>query len=670
MFPITYKFSSGFGFVRLLNTVCTLTVVLVVSSGRICLAQGLAQRVEKAPASTAAMPTAVSDVNKQNLPKQNLLHQYVLPNGLKVILLADKAYPYVCCSTWYKVGSRDDPAQKTGLTHLVEHLLFQNVGSFQSNQLIDIIVRNGGEFSGFTSEDFTTLYANLPTTELELAIRGQAECMRTAHFTKVDVQKEITQLLKESQSEDEDILASLNKEVHALAYEQHPYHNPPGGWHYDLEHLTYEDARTHYDHYFQPNNACLVLAGGFDEPSAIKLIEKYFAPLSKAANLQVGLYSQERPQLAERQIKLKAPGNKESVMVAYRVPGVDDTDAPVFTILEQLLNGQPHGRLHSKLVESGMCTTAQAYFELKHDPGLFVIKCSGIPINGSTKVIQVLDGIFAQFKAKPLSDIEVNLVLKQSELAYYCDGNGPYPAAFQAGFFEALDNNADETYLWPQRLRQVTAASILQAARHYLNDENRVLGRIVANVSDNSKSQTGTYNESWRDKSFIAAGIHLRLAAFQDSVSNFQQATPVANNQTAKVDDHIQATPTEISRKILNNGINVIVVESHLKPIVCVHGSVKAGSIFDRSDCHGAAKLMTTIFNSGSTAASVQSSDAEQNDFGLPLQAMFTFRCHSENILFNSRFLKVIWNCSCGVYSLLFHSLKYRFQIWTDKKMI
>jgi len=334
----------------------------------------------------------------------------------------------------------------TGLTHLVEHLLFQNIGSFVNNQLINTVVSNGGEFSGYTSEDFTTLYTNLPPSELELAIRSHAECMRLAHFNKTDVQREITQLSKESEAEDEDLSAALNKEVHALAYEQHPYHNPPGGWHNELEHLTYEQARAHYDHYFQPNNACIVIAGNFNEQNCSKLIEKYFSPLARATNLPQSLYPQERPQLAERQIKLKAQGNKESVMVAYKVPGITDTDAPVFAVLEQLLNELPHGRLHSKLVESGLCTSAQANFELKHDPGLFIVKCSGIPTNSSIRVVQAIESCLNQLKTKPLSDSETSQVLKRTEFTYYCDGNGPYQAAFQAGFFEVLDNS-EQAYL-------------------------------------------------------------------------------------------------------------------------------------------------------------------------------------------------------------------------------
>ncbi len=136
--------------------------------------------------------------------------EYVLNNGLKVIFIKDKAFPFVSCFTWYEVGSRDDPPGMTGLTHLVEHLLFQNIGGYNGNQWANAVVRLGGEFSGFTSEDFTAFYSNLPTYQLELAIRGEAARMRSAHFTKADVTKEVERLVKEGK----------NRRTRSFAYAQ------------------------------------------------------------------------------------------------------------------------------------------------------------------------------------------------------------------------------------------------------------------------------------------------------------------------------------------------------------------------------------------------------------------------------------------------------------------
>jgi zinc protease len=494
------------------------------------------------------------------LDKVNLPHQYMLANGLKVVLLADKAYPFISCFSWYRVGSRDDPAGMTGLTHLVEHLLFQNIGSFGGNQLANTIVCSGGEFSGFTSEDFTAFYSNLPVNRLELAIRGEAERMRGGHFTKADVEREINHLLKGAANESQDLSGTLIKEVHALAYEHHPYRNPPGGWPHELEHLTYEEARSQYDRYFHPNNACLVLAGDFEEWRAMSLIEKYFAALPKAATLPGGIYTQERPQLAERQIKLKARSGKESIMIAYKVPGISDADAPAIAVLEQLFNGQMHGRLRSKLIEPGLCSAAQASFELKRYPGLFIVNCSGIPANGSAKVLQVLDANLAQLKSKPLTEAEVSQAVKLAEFIYYSDGSGPYKAGFQIGLFETLANG-QEAYAWPERIRQLTAADILRVARRYLNEENRVLGQITVLASgqsgENNSKPIATVDKDHPSKvdqeRRTTTAEHFRLAAYQSGEARaqpavFENPAPAKSGELPKVNDHTRV-PAQISNR-------------------------------------------------------------------------------------------------------------------------
>lgn len=590
--------------------------------------------------------------------KDNLPHQYVLANGLKVILVQDKAYPFISCFSWYRVGSRDDPAGATGLTHLVEHLLFQNVGSFRGNQLANTIVRNGGEFSGFTSEDFTAFYSNLPASQLDLAIRAEADRMRSAHFTKKEVDQEVESLVKEASGDDQDPAQTLNREVHALAYERHPYRNPPGGWPSELEHLSYEEARAHYDLYFHPNNASLVLVGDFDESVALKLIDKYFAVLPKATNLPVSLYPQERPQLAERQIKLKAHSGKELTVVAYKVPGVNDADAPVLAVLEQIFNAQMHGRLHSKLVETGLCTSAQASFELKRFPGLFVFNCSGIPACGSSKLIQALDNNLAQLKLKQLTDAEVSQAARLAEFLYYSDGSGPYLAGFQIGFFDMLANE-QEAYLWPQRLRQVTAADISRVARRYFNDENRVLGEIIVSVPTQSGDNKPT---AFRSKDHLSLmrqerrggeSQHLRLAAYQNGEKASQAAvipdhapdhTPVKNDQIAKEqipkeEDRIRVEHKHVSNKVLSNGINVIVLESHLKPLVQVYGALRAGSIFEPADSRGMSRLIAAILNNGNTKTTKQQQIIEQSDLGLSPSAMLKFDSHMEHILLQTRCL-------------------------------
>jgi zinc protease len=579
------------------------------------------------------------------------LKEYVLANGLKVIFVKDKAFPFVSCFTWYKVGSRDDPQGMTGLSHLVEHLLFQNIGTFNGNQWANAVVRLGGEFSGFTSEDFTAFYSNLPTYQLELALRGEAARMRSAHFTKVDVAKEVEHLVKEEKAEEHDSMHMLNREVHALAYEKHPYHNPPGGWRHELEKLSFNEAKAYYDKYFYPNNATLVLVGNFDEQIARNLIEKHFGTIAKSESIPANVYPQERPQLAERQIRLKAQNGKESIILAYKVVGINDADAPVVSVVEQFINMQLHGALRGQLIDSGLCSSVQVAFEQKRDPGLLVIKCSDVAVNGSDKVVQILDFCLDQLRNKQLSDADVNRLVQQTEFNYYAEGDGPFRCAFQTGFFATLAKE-EEAKLWVPKIKKITAADILRVAKTYLAEENRVLGHTaVVNMSSlNEEKRIDCF--STRKNISLANALaddHYRLAAYESGVIKPYAISSInaAVGQNASTLQPKPATKSEspkaeesaLQYKLLRNGLRVIVLESHLNPLVQIYGAVKAGNIYEHSDQHGMSKLLAQLFDSGNMRYSRQQLYAMQADLGLPPKAMLKFVSTAENITFHVKCL-------------------------------
>ncbi len=115
--------------------------------------------------------------------------------------------------------------------------------------------------------------------------------------------------------------------------------------------------------------------------------------------------------------------------------GIGDADAPVISVLEQFLNTQIQGSLHSQLIDSGLCSSVQVAFEQKRDPGLLLIKCIGITPDGSDKVLQIIDSSINQLRARQLPESDVNRLIRQTKFTYYSDGDGPYRRAFQTGFF-------------------------------------------------------------------------------------------------------------------------------------------------------------------------------------------------------------------------------------------
>ena len=637
-----------------------------------------------ATAVTSSPRTSVSNRFNSALPQE-----HICPDGLRVLILEDHTFPVVSCLMWYRVGSKNEPPGTTGLSHLVEHLLFKNVGTFKKNQLAATVVANGGQFNGFTSEDFTAFYTTLPANKYELAVRGEAERIRGAKFAKSDVVSEVSNLTHELDDETKDPVALLNREVHATAFEQHPYRNPPGGWRNDLERLTYEDARWFYDHYYHPDNATIVLVGDLSPAAALNTVKKYFAVVPKSTHSFPAARVQDRFPIAEKRVLMKTAAKKEAVVVAYHAPAAADPDAPVMAVLEKLLNSQISGRLRKQLIEPKFCSSAQAVYELKRDPSLFTINMTALAGTSPPKVLEVADGLIAQLRTQPISDSELTKAKRQAEFEFFNEADGPYRTGFHIGMFESL-SNWQENYAWPDKLRKVTANDIHRIANRYLVNEARVVGllnstavsppapipkpavpattgqieandKYLAYVHPSIRAAHYKLDDSSLEPIYIAQGKKAMVPFNQEKIlppgsipattkpapaspAGSEAPKPAATTAPATkpaATSTAQSTPpaSGVTLKTTRSGISVIVIESHLNPLVQVLGSLKAGSVFEPPDKKGLSSLLGTLFNYGSNRYPRQQMISDQDDMGLTPPAMIHFESGLDDITVQTRCL-------------------------------
>lgn len=436
--------------------------------------------VPATPPATTTTPATAQTTNPDSPRKPGHPEEFVLPNGLKVLIVEDHAYPVVCCLMWYRVGSRYERFGSTGLSHLTEHLMYKNVGSFKSGEIGASIARVGGQFNGYTSDDFTAFFETLPTNKLELALKIESERMRGATFTDTDVNEEIGNIQNEFERESKDAITTLSNEVRAALFQQHPYHNPTMGWRNDVENLTAQQVKLFYDRYFWPNNATLVLVGDVNSKTALPAVQKYFANVPRSAQPIREMKVVEPVQHGERRITVKHPGKQEILQVAFHAPALAETDAAPMVVLEKLLNTSLSGRLKTKLVDSKVCATALSSFETKKDPSSFSITCLAIPAtaNAQQKILDGLDGLINQLKTQPISDAELRRARNQAEVAFYTERDGPYRTGFHLGYFETLAG-WQNAYTWPERMRTVTASDIQRVTKKYLHPDNRVVAWLA-----------------------------------------------------------------------------------------------------------------------------------------------------------------------------------------------
>ncbi|HEY9868758.1 MAG TPA: pitrilysin family protein, partial [Candidatus Obscuribacterales bacterium] len=401
--------------------------------------------------------------------------QYVLPNGLKVLIREDHSFPVVATLAWYRVGSRNETIGSTGITHLVEHLLFGTVGSFRKGEIGALVARNGGQFNAFTSDDFTTFFEVLPPGKLELALRIESERMSAALFSQKEVQEEIARVQEELEEGEKDFVDTLAREVRAAAYQQHPYHNPTTGWRTDLENITAQQVQAYYKQFFRPDNATLVIVGDVKSNLALALVRKYFEPVAKGQGAVPVVTIVEPSQKGERRVVVKYSGNREVLQVAYHAPAMHDADGPAMYVLEKLLSAHHSGRLRARLMNSRVCSWAQGGFEGKRDPGLFSITCYAAPGSGQEEILEAVDALIAQLRGQPVAEAELKRARNQAEFGYLTEGDGPYRFGFHLGFADSL-GEWQKALTWTERVRAVTAADVQRVAKRYFNPDNRVIG--------------------------------------------------------------------------------------------------------------------------------------------------------------------------------------------------
>ncbi|MDR3616783.1 MAG: insulinase family protein [Candidatus Obscuribacterales bacterium] len=412
---------------------------------------------------------------------ENGPQQYTLPNGLKIVLLEDHSFPVVSCFVWYRVGTRNESSGTTGISHIVEHLLFQTVGHYRKGELGATIARNGGQFNGFTSDDFTAFFETISPSKLDLALRIEADRMRGATFTQTDLQEEVARVKSEFEENNKDLSRTLTREVRAAAYVQHPYRNPPGGWESDLESISLHDAKDFYDRFFHPNNATLVIVGDFKTPLTLNAVSKYFGPIAKSASPIPQVKVVEQPQTGERRVMLHGASKKDELQVAYHAPAFQNVDAPAMMVLEKLLNASISGKLKVKLVDTKVCGSARSAFELKRDPSLFTLVFTAPAGSGPQKVLEGWDALSNQLRSQLITDAELKKAKNLAEFAISSERDGPYKFAFQLGYCDVL-HSWQLGANWMERLRNVTANDLMRVSKKYLTVENRVVGQLAGNV--------------------------------------------------------------------------------------------------------------------------------------------------------------------------------------------
>jgi zinc protease len=300
----------------------------------------------------------------------------VLENGLVVVTAVERRAPLAAVLVLYRCGSRDEPPGRTGVAHLVEHMMFRGTAAFPGGAVDAATGRLGGINNAVTTPDYTAYYFVLPDGHWRDALVLEADRMAGCTLDGESLEMERRVAVEERKMLDDDPEAMLDEAVAALAYAEHPYRNPVIGLRADIESLTLEDVAAFYRTFYTPANAVLVVAGDVSHEDVVAHAEEAFGPLTSSRPPESSP-APDPVQRAPRRAVVRTSIRTREVVLAFRCPPAAAPDSAAVELLPALLATGRSSRLWRRLVaEESIAADVSAVRTLSRDPGLFTVSAT------------------------------------------------------------------------------------------------------------------------------------------------------------------------------------------------------------------------------------------------------------------------------------------------------
>jgi zinc protease len=425
------------------------------------------------------------------------IQEFKLDNGLKLIVQEDHRSPVVVSQVWYRAGSLDEVNGKTGVAHVLEHMMFKGTKQVPVGQFSRLIAAAGGKENAFTSTDYTTYFQQLEKSNLPLSFKLEADRMANLQLTEEDFAKEIKVVMEERRWRTDDKPQSqVNEAFQGVVYRAHPYARPVIGFMNDLENMTVEDAREWYHNWYAPNNATLVVVGDVSAQEVYALAKKHFGHL-KAKVLPARKPQVEPAQIGERRVVVKAPAKLPYLLMGYHVPALanpeTDWEPYALEVLAGVLSGNPAARLNQKLVrETQLAIDASAGYDLLARGRQSLFALDGTPSEGKT-VIELEAALLQQIENIKVSGVTVEELDRVKAGVIAADvykRDSMFYQGMQLGTIETIGFPWKILQEYPAKLRAVTPEQVQAVAKKYLLKDNLTIATLDPQPMDpNAKPQ-------------------------------------------------------------------------------------------------------------------------------------------------------------------------------------
>ncbi|MEI8208452.1 MAG: pitrilysin family protein [Methylococcales bacterium] len=423
--------------------------------------------------------------------------EHTLKNGLKVLVKEDHRSPIAISQVWYKVGSSYEPGGITGISHMLEHMMFKGTDKHAAGEFSRIIAENGGEENAFTGQDYTAYFQTMEASRLAVSFELEADRMRHLHLLADELKKELQVVTEERRMRtDDNPQAKMNEQFMAVAYSNSPYKHPVIGWPADIANYTVEDLDAWYQRWYAPNNATLVVVGDVQPNAVFDLAEKYFAEL-QPSDIKPLKPQTEIEQLGVRKMTVKVPAKLPSVVLGYKVPSLktatDENEAYALEVLAGVLDGGSGARLSTHLVRGKqIAVSAGAGYGLTSRlSNLFELEAT--PAEGKTVAdLEVaLKGEIKKLQEELVSNDELQRIKAQVLATDIYQKDSGFYQAMEIGTLETAGLGWQKAEEYVSKVNQVTAEQVREVAKKYLVDDHLSIAYLEPQAINTTTEKKG-----------------------------------------------------------------------------------------------------------------------------------------------------------------------------------
>ena len=413
-------------------------------------------------------------------------HTFQLENGMDVVVLPNHRAPVVLHMVWYKVGSAEEPTGKSGIAHLLEHLMFKGTPKYPDGEFSKRIAEYGGQENAFTSLDYTGYYQTVATDQLDMVMELEADRMTNLVLSPEDVKTERAVVLEErNQRIETKPAARLREQSNQKLYPLgHPYGRPIIGWRGELEKLTREDALAFYKEHYAPDNAILVVAGDVTVERVKALAVKHYAPIKPSGlparkSLLVDT-AIEGGETVLKDARVKQASWSESIIQPSLTNG-GPVRVAALEVLSEILGSNGTSRLYRALViQEPLAVSVGTYYDsAQRGDGRFVFYASPRP---GVDLDDLKDAVFAEaqtFLAEGFTDGELARVKKRMQAEAIFSRDALKTGAWAIGGALAQGHGIDDVEKWPERIAAVTEQDVLDALKAVMSEPKRTVAKLL-----------------------------------------------------------------------------------------------------------------------------------------------------------------------------------------------